>query len=87
MAIVVDHESEYKGERKVRDAIAEHFSDDVVIYNNREVNGREYDICLLVKDVCVFIVEVKGWAVYGSRPDDQCRALDKLRAKHCQSYS
>lgn len=61
MAIVVDHESEYKGERKVREAIAEHFSDDVIIYNNREVNGREYDICLLVKDVCVFIVEVKGW--------------------------
>lgn len=61
MAIVVDHESEYKGERKVRDALAEYFSDDVVIYNNREVNGREYDICILVKDVCVFIVEVKGW--------------------------
>lgn len=61
MAIVVDHESEYKGERKVRDAIAEHLSDDVVIYNNREVNGREYDICLLVKDFGVFIVEVKGW--------------------------
>ena len=61
MAIVVDHESEYKGEQKVRDAIAEHFSDEVVIYNNREVNGREYDICLLVKDFCVFIIEVKGW--------------------------
>ena len=61
MAIVVDHESEYKGERKVRDAIAAYFSNDVVVYNNREVNGREYDICLLVKDVCVFIVEVKGW--------------------------
>ena len=61
MAIVVDHESEYKGEQKVRDAIAEHFSDEVVIYNNREVNGREYDICLLVKDICVFIIEVKGW--------------------------
>ena len=61
MAIVIDHESEYKGERKVRDAITEHFSDDVVIYNNREVNGREYDICLLIKDVCVFIIEVKGW--------------------------
>ncbi len=61
MAIVVDHESAYKGERKVRDAIAEYFSDDVIVYNNREVNGREYDICLLVKDVCVFVVEVKGW--------------------------
>lgn len=61
MAIVVDNESPYKGEKKVRDAIVEHFSDDVVIYNNREVNDREYDICLLVKDVCVFIIEVKGW--------------------------
>ena len=61
MAIVVDHESEFKGEQKVRAAIADHFSDEVVIYNNREVNGREYDICLLVKDVCVFIIEVKGW--------------------------
>lgn len=61
MAIVVDHESAYKGERKVRDAIAELLSDDVIVYNNREVNGREYDICLLVKDVCVFVVEVKGW--------------------------
>ena len=61
MAIIVDHEPEYKGERKVRDAIAEFFSDDVVVYNNREVNGREYDICMLVKNVCVFIIEVKGW--------------------------
>ena len=61
MAIIVDNESEYKGERKVRQAIEDHFSDNVVVYNNREVNGREYDICLLVKDVCVFIVEVKGW--------------------------
>ena len=41
MAIIVDHEPEYKGERKVRDAITEFFSDDVVVYNNREVNGRE----------------------------------------------
>ena len=46
MAIVVDHESAYKGERKVRDAIAELLSDDVIVYNNREVNGREYDIWL-----------------------------------------
>lgn len=61
MAIVVDKESSYKGEQKIRDAIAENFSDDVVVYNNREVNGREYDICLLVKNVCVFIIEVKGW--------------------------
>ena len=61
MAIVVDRESEYKGERRVRDAIAGYFSDDVIVYNNREVNGREYDLCLLIKDVCIFVIEVKGW--------------------------
>lgn len=61
MAIIIDNEPEYKGEKKVRQSIADFFSDDCVIYNNREVNGREYDICLLVKDMCVFIVEVKGW--------------------------
>lgn len=61
MAIIVDNESIYKGEKKVRQAIADNFSDDVVVYNNREVNGREYDICLLIKDLCIFIVEVKGW--------------------------
>ena len=51
MAVVVDVKSSYKGEQKVRNAIEEFFTDDVVVYNNREVNGREYDICLLVKDV------------------------------------
>ncbi len=61
MAIIIDHESSYKGERKVREAIATYFSDDVIVYNNREINGREYDICVLIKDVCIFVIEVKGW--------------------------
>ena len=56
MAVVVDVKSSYNGEQRVRNAIEEFFTDDVVVYNNREVNGREYDICLLVKVVCVFIV-------------------------------
>lgn len=42
MAVVVDVKSFYKGEQKVRNAIEEFFTDDVVVYNNREVNGREY---------------------------------------------
>lgn len=50
MAVVVDVKSSYKGEQKVRNAIEEFFTDDAVVYNNREVNGREYDICLLVND-------------------------------------
>lgn len=46
MAVVVDVKSSYKGEQKVRNAIEEFFTDDAVVYNNREVNGREYDIYL-----------------------------------------
>ena len=61
MAIIVDRMSDYKGEQKVRNAFEQYLSNDVVVYNNREVNGREYDICLLVKNISVFIIEVKGW--------------------------
>lgn len=70
MAIIIDQVSEYKGERKVRDAIERFFSDDVVVYNNREVNGREYDLCILIKNVGVFIIEVKGWLA------DKIKVLD-----------
>ena len=97
MAIVIDHESEYKGEQKIRNAIAEYFSDDDVVYNNREVNGREYDICLLAKDVCVFIVEVKGWLadkinVYGIDDievegyEERQRSPKKQAKSYCIQY-
>lgn len=61
MAIIVDRKSDYKGEQKVRNAFEQYLSNDVVVYNNREVNGREYDLCLLIKNISVFIIEVKGW--------------------------
>lgn len=97
MAIVIDHESEYKGEQKIRNAIAEYFSNDDVVYNNREVNGREYDICLLAKDVCVFIVEVKGWLadkinVYGIDDievegyEERQRSPKKQAKSYCIQY-
>ena len=79
MAVVVDVKSSYKGEQKVRNAIEEFFTDDVVVYNNREVNGREYDICLLVKDVCVFIIEVKG--IGGTSTDAECSQVAKHRRR------
>ncbi len=61
MAIIVDRQSEYEGERVVRQAIADCLSDDVVVYNNREINGREYDLCLLLKGIGIMLIEVKGW--------------------------
>lgn len=39
MAIIVDHESDYKGEQKVRNAIANFLSDDVVVYNKKAVTS------------------------------------------------
>ena len=49
MAVIVDHESAYEGERQVRNSIEKHFSNDVIVYNNREVNGREYDLSKSIK--------------------------------------
>lgn len=37
MAIIIDREPGYKGEKKVRQSIANFFSDDRVVYNNREL--------------------------------------------------
>ena len=34
---------------------------EVIVYNNREINGREFDFCILMKNVGLIIVEVKGW--------------------------
>lgn len=62
MAKMIDEKSEkYMGESKVWQSLAENLSDDIIIYNNREVNGREYDFCLLMENMGVLIIEVKGW--------------------------
>jgi hypothetical protein len=62
MAKMIDEKSEqYKGESKVWQSFANYLPDDVIVYNNREVNGREYDFCLLMENIGILIVEVKGW--------------------------
>ena len=35
--------------------------EDVVVYNNHEVNGTEFDFCLFIKNKGIVIVEVKAW--------------------------
>ena len=37
------------------------FQNDVIAYNNREINGREFDYCLLLEGMGALIIEVKGW--------------------------
>ncbi len=52
---------EYQGESKVWNCIKDNLPEEIVCYHNREVNGREFDFCLVVKDIGLFIIEVKGW--------------------------
>lgn len=35
--------------------------DNCIIYRNRQVYGREYDVCILIPEKGVLVVELKGW--------------------------
>ncbi len=61
MATMIDQRPLYKGEAKVWDALSAYLPADVVVYNNREINGREFDYCLFIENVGILIIEVKGW--------------------------
>lgn len=61
MAIMVDKKPEYKGEGKVWESFADNLPAEAVVYNNREVKGREFDFCILMKNVGMIVIEVKGW--------------------------
>lgn len=68
MATMIDNKStEYYGEQKVWEYFQKLLSDDVIVYNTREVLGKEYDFCLLLKDKGIIIVEVKGWNANGMK--------------------
>ena len=61
MAVMIDNKPEYKGEAKVWESFSENLPADDVVYNGREVNGREFDFCILMKNIGLIVVEVKGW--------------------------
>jgi len=61
MAVMIDKKPEYEGEAKVWECFSNNLPNEVIIYNNREINGREFDFCILMKNVGLIIVEVKGW--------------------------
>ena len=61
MAKLIDKEPKYEGEIKVWNSFGTKLPQNWVIYNNRSVNGREYDFCVMAPDIGMFIVEVKGW--------------------------
>lgn len=49
------------GERVFALALDQYLDDTHVVYWNREVMGREFDFCILLPDVGLVVVEVKGW--------------------------
>lgn len=61
MAKLIDKEPKYEGEKKTWDAFSMNLPQHWVVYNNRSVNGREYDFCVMAPDMGLFIIEVKGW--------------------------
>lgn len=61
MATMIDKKPEYKGEGKVWEAFSDNLPSEVIVYNGREVNGRELDFCILMKNVGLIVIEVKGW--------------------------
>lgn len=62
MALMKDKQPDiYEGEKKVWQCIKEYLPEDIVCYYNREVKGKEFDFCLLIKDIGFVIIEAKGW--------------------------
>ena len=43
------------------DKLKEYLPSHDVVYNNREINGREFDACVLLGNSGILIIEVKGW--------------------------
>ena len=61
--MINDKPNEYVGEQHTWEQLEKILPDDVIVYNHKEVNGREFDFCVLVPNVAVFIIEVKGWHI------------------------
>lgn len=61
MAKMIDKKPSFKGEGKVWDKLNEYLPDDMVVYNQREINGREYDFCIMAENLGIVVIEVKGW--------------------------
>ncbi len=52
MALMKDKQPDnYEGEKQVWQCIKDNLPEDILCYYNREVKGREFDFCLLIKDV------------------------------------
>ena len=53
--------SDNYGENAFIEKAKSYFDDDTIIYWNRQIYGREFDICILLPGKGILVVEVKGW--------------------------
>lgn len=49
------------GEKLFIDKSIEYLDDTYIIYWNRQVFGKEFDVCILMPDKGILVVELKGW--------------------------
>lgn len=49
------------GEDYVIQKFIEYFDDSCIVYRNREIFGTQFDICVLIPDQGIAVVEVKAW--------------------------
>ena len=61
MATMIDQRPLLHGEALLWDRLKEYLPNQDIVYNNREINGREFDVCVLLGNSGILIIEVKGW--------------------------
>jgi len=55
MAKMIDQKPSYHGEAKVWDSLSTYLPNNIVVYNNREINGREFDYCLFIENITLLL--------------------------------
>ena len=49
------------GEDLFVEKAVEYLDDSYVIYRNRQLYGKEFDVCILMPNKGILVVELKGW--------------------------
>lgn len=61
MARMIDTKPFYNGEAILWEKLQAFLPASTIVYNNREINGREFDYCVFLENAGALIIEVKGW--------------------------
>lgn len=61
MATMIDEQPGFAGEKRVWSILEKGLSKNVIVYNHREIEGKEFDFCLLIPGKGMLVLEEKGW--------------------------